>query len=66
MKKNYIITVTQIAELKFQIEAETVELAKELASYDQLASNSVTLISKPIIKNNEILKVEQENNIILE
>ena len=66
MKNNYIITVTQIAELKFQIEAETVELAKELASYDQLASNSVTLISKPIIKNNEILKVEQENNIILE
>ena len=35
MKNNYIITVTQIAELKFQIEAETVELAKELASYDQ-------------------------------
>ena len=66
MKNNYIITVSQIAELKFQIEAETVELAKELASYDQLASNSVTLISKPIIKNNEILKVEQENNIILE
>ena len=66
MKNNYIITVTQIAELKFQIEAETVELAKELASYDQLASNSVTLISKPIIKNIEILKVEQENNIILE
>ena len=55
MKNNYIITVTQIAELKFQIEAETVELAKELASYDQLASNSVTLISKPIIKNNEII-----------
>ena len=64
MKNTYIITLNQTTELKVQIEALTVELAKEIALYDTASPD--TIVVDIVIKNREILKVEQENNIELE
>ena len=66
MEKNtYHITVKQISEIEISVEAETVEMAKDIAQYHP---NHASIINNKFgnILSREITKVVQKDSITLE